>query len=575
MCRTVGKGFAVACLLALGALGATSCGPHVEPADLVLTNGRVATVDPARPEAEGIAVRGDTIEAVGTVAEMKTYIGQKTEVIDLAGQFAMPGFIDSHAHFTAVGAAQAELNLMKARNWEEIVARVGEAAKKARPGEWILGRGWHQEKWDHRPSPNVENFPTHEALSRVSPDNPVLLDHASGHAVIANAKAMALAGITRRTPNPPGGEILKDGQGNPIGVFRETAANLLQKALDAARATRTPAQVNAAADREMELASREFLSKGITTVHDAGVPFETVDRYKRFAEAGRLGVRLYVMLSDDLPGLSDGLAKYRMIGAFGHHLTVRAIKGYMDGALGSRGAWLLEPYADLPGKTGLNVQPIDQLRAVAQLAADHDYQFCVHAIGDRANRETLNLFEEAYKAHPDKKDLRWRVEHAQHINAADIPRFGQLGIIPSMQGIHCTSDAPYVLARLGAQRAEEGAYAWQKLMKAGATIPNGTDAPVEEVDPLPGYYALVTRRQPNGEVFYGDERMSRAEALKAYTLNGAYAAFQERITGSLTPGKLADITVLSADITKIPDEQIQKAEVLYTIVGGKVLYKKK
>ncbi len=573
MYRTAGKLSAAACLLALGVWGAAGCGVHVEPADLVLTNGRIVTVDPAKPLAEGIAVRGDTIEAVGTVAEMKAYIGQKTEIIDLAGQFAMPGFIDSHAHFTSVGEVRTQLNLTKVRNWEEIVALVAEAAKHAPPGAWILGRGWHQEKWDHRPSPSVENFPTDEALSKVSPDNPVLLEHASGHAYIANAKAMALAGITRRTPNPPGGEILKDASGNPIGVFRETASGLLRKALEASLAQRTPEQVEAEADREIQLAAHEFLSKGVTSVHDAGVSFATVDRYKRFGKG--LGVRLYVMLSGDQPDLAAGLEKYRMIGAADRHLTVRAIKEYMDGALGSRGAWLLEPYADLPGKTGLNVEPIDKLREVARLAAEHDYQLCIHAIGDRANRETLNLFEEAYKAHPDKKDLRWRVEHAQHLSAADIPRFGRLGVIPSMQGIHCTSDAPYVLARLGAQRAAEGAYAWRKLMDAGAVIPNGTDAPVEDVDPLPGYYALVTRRQANGEVFYADERMSRAEALKAYTLNGAYAAFEEAIKGSLTPGKLADVTVLSADITTIPEEQIPKAEVLYTIVGGKVLYKKR
>ncbi len=242
----------------------------------------------------------------------------------------------------------------------------------------------------------------------------------------------------------------------------------------------------------------------------------------------------------------------------------------MDGALGSRGAWLLDPYADMRASTGLNTVAPDEMKATAQFAIEHDFQVATHAIGDRANRETLNVYEETFKAHPDKKDVRWRIEHAQHINAADIPRFGALGVVAAMQGIHCTSDAPYVLARLGFQRAEEGAYAWQKLMKTGAIIANGTDAPVEETDPLPGYYALVTRKQKSGQVFYGDQKMTRDEALKACTYNGAYAAFEEKTRGSLSPGKLADIIVLSADITKIPEEEIQKQEVLYTIVGGKV-----
>ena len=562
------------CVLALLVLAASGCGPHVEPADLVLTNGHIATVDSARPTAEAIAVRGDRVVALGTVAEIKPYIGQKTEVIDLAGRFAMPAFTESHAHFMGVGEAKLNLELMKVRNWDEIVAKVADAAKKAQPGEWILGRGWHQEKWDKRPVGAVEGFPTHELLSKAAPNNPVFLTHASGHATIANAKAMELAGVTRKTPNPPGGEIIKDRAGNPIGVFRERASGLVGKALAEARAKRTPEQVEADAVREVEMADREYISKGIVSVHDAGVGFETVDLYKKLAEQGKLNVRLYVMLSESAAKLAESGSKYRMIDAANGHLTVRAIKRLMDGALGSRGAWLLEPYADMPTSTGLNTVAPEEMQDTVRFAIENGFQVSTHAIGDRANRETLNVYEETFKAHPDKKDVRWRIEHAQHINAADIPRFGALGVIAAMQGIHCTSDAPYVLARLGAPRAEEGAYAWQKLMKSGAVIANGTDAPVEATDPLPGYYALVTRKQKNGEVFYGDQRMTREEALKAYTLNGAYAAFEEKTRGSLAPGKFADMTVLSADITKIPEEDIQKAEVLYTIVGGKVRYKK-
>jgi predicted amidohydrolase YtcJ len=571
---TPGSSFVLAPLGALLVLAAAGCGPRVEPADLVLTNGHIATVDTAKPTAEALAVRGDTIEAVGTISEIKAYIGQKTEVIDLNGRFAMPAFTEAHAHFRGVGQAKLHLELAKARTWDDIVAMVAAAAKKAQPGEWILGRGWHQEKWDHPPAGAVEGFPTHELLSKAAPNNPVLLTHASGHATIANAKAMELAGVTRKTPNPPGGEILKDRAGNPIGIFREQASDLVDKALSDTLATRTPEQVDADAIREVEMADREYISKGIVSVHDAGVGFDTVDLYKKLADQGRLNVRLYVMLGESTAKLAGNLSKYRMIDAAGSHLTVRSIKRLMDGALGSRGAWLLEPYADMPTSTGLNTVAPEEMKATVQLAIENGFQVCTHAIGDRANRETLDVYEAAFKAHPDRTDLRWRVEHAQHLAAADIPRFGALGVIASMQGIHCTSDAPYVLARLGAQRAEEGAYVWQKLMKSGAVVANGTDAPVEEVDPLPGYYALVTRRQKNGEVFYGDQRMTREQALRAYTYNGAYAAFEEKSRGSLTPGKLADITVLSADITKVPEEEIRQAEVLYTIAGGKVRYKK-
>lgn len=565
---------AAACATLFLILGLAGCAPKVEPADLVLTNGHFATVDDKVPTAEALAVRGDRIAAIGSVEDIKAYVGPNTQVIDLGGKFGMPGLIESHAHFTGVGAAKMNLDLMPTRNWDEILAMVADAAKRAKPGEWILGRGWHQEKWDRVPVPAVEGFPTQDSLSKAAPDNPVLLTHASGHASIANAKALELAGITRKTPNPPGGEILKDEKGNPTGVLRETADGLVERALAASRANRTPEEVQAHADREVELADQAYLAKGVTMVHDAGASFATVERYKRFADAGKLGVRLYVMLGESNESLKQNLSKYRMVGAAQGHLTVRAIKRLADGALGSRGAWLLDPYADMKTSTGLNTYPIPDLAETARIAAEHDMQLAVHAIGDRANRETLNVYETAMKAHPGKKDLRWRVEHAQHIQAADIPRFGQLGVIASMQGIHCTSDAPYVLARLGEQRAGEGAYVWQKLMKSGAVIANGTDAPVEPIDPLPNYYALVTRKSKNGQVFFGDEKMSREEALKAMTINGAYTAFDEKNLGSLTVGKYADITVLSADITKVPEEEIQKAEVLYTIVGGKVKYKK-
>jgi predicted amidohydrolase YtcJ len=383
---------------------------------------------------------------------------------------------------------------------------------------------------------------------------------------------MELSGVTRDTPNPPGGDFLKDASGNPTGLFRETASGLIRRGTGEPR--RTPEEEAARARRILELASQEVLSKGVTSFQDAGSGLEDVDRMKQMIDTGQINVRLWVMLRAGNQALAANLAKYRTIDYADGFLTVRAIKRSIDGALGSRGAWLLEPYSDKPDDTGRNTTPVAEIRETAKLAVQHGYQLCVHAIGDRGNRETLDIFEDAFRANPDRKDLRWRVEHAQHLHPADIPRFGQLGVIASMQGVHCTSDAPYVIARLGAKRAEEGAYVWQKLMKTGAVVTNGTDAPVEDVDPIASYYASVSRKTKDGAVFYGDQRMSRLEALKSYTINGAYAAFEEGSRGSLKAGKYADMVVLSKDILTIPEAQISSAEVQYTIVGGKIRYKK-
>jgi len=549
--------------------------PSVEPATLVLHKGRIVTVDDKKPEAQALAARGDTIVAVGTNEEIAGHIGASTRVIDLGGRLAIPGFIEGHGHFTGVGQARIILNLMNVKNWDEIVGMVKEAAAKAPPGQWILGRGWHQDKWDRRPEPAVEAFPVHTSLSQASPNNPVMLEHASGHATFANAKAMELAGVTRTTPNPPGGEILRDKGGAATGLFRETGSDLLEAAYAKARQGMKPEEREAEVRRQVQLADEEVVSKGITSFQDAGSSFETIDVFKKVASEGKLGVRLWVMIRDSNERMATQLAPYRMVDGYDKHLTIRAIKHTLDGALGSRGAWLLEPYSDLPTSTGLETTPVSTVKETAKLAMANGYQLCVHAIGDRANRETLNLFEEAFKANPDKKDVRWRIEHAQHLNAADIPRFGQLGVIASMQGIHCTSDAVFVPARLGAKRSEEGAYVWQKLMKSGAIVSNGTDAPVEDVNPIASFYATVTRRLKDGSTFYPEQRMSRAEALKSYTYNAAFAAFEEGSKGSLSPGKLADVTVLSKDIMTVPEEEIGSARVDYTIVGGKVAHESK
>jgi predicted amidohydrolase YtcJ len=554
-----------------------------EPADLVLRNGKIVTLDTAQPEAQAIAARNGAIVAVGSNADVQRYIGSTTQVIDLNGQLAIPGFIEGHGHFPGIGEGKMNLELMGTKSWNEIVQMVAQAVEKAKPGQWIIGRGWHQEKWSSAPQPNVEGFPTHESLDKISPNNPVILTHASGHASFANQKALELSGITAQTKNPDGGEILKDKNGNPTGLLRETASRLIKRG--AGEPTPTPEETESRHRQALELADQEVISKGITSFQDAGSTFsgagslELVNDAKRMIDDGKMHVRLWIMVREYNP---ETLAANRVIGYGNNMLTVRAIKITADGALGSRGAWLLEPYSDLPeesvpvatSRVGLPSVSMDAVRGRTQIAIEQGYQMCIHAIGDRANREVLNIYEETFKRNnKNGHALRWRIEHAQHLNAADIPRFGQLGVIAAMQGVHCTSDAPWVIPRLGTRRAEEGAYVWQKLMKSGAVVTNGTDAPVEDVDPIASYYSSVTRKAADGKVFYGDQRMSRMEALRSYTLANAFAAFEEDLKGTLVRGKLADITVLTKDITTISDDQIKTAKVAYTIIGGKVAYK--
>ena len=383
---------------------------------------------------------------------------------------------------------------MDVESWDEIVGMVEQAVSRARPGELIRGRGWHQEKWNPPPARTIEGLPTHHSLSAVSPENPVVLRHASGHATFANAMAMEMAGVTRDTSDPEGGQIVRDEAGDPIGAFRETASGLLG-----------PAQRNASRpdpSRLARLAAQEVLSKGITTFQDAGTSLGNVDMYRELAEAGELGVRLWVMLRASNEELATALPRYRMVGVADNHLTVRAIKRSIDGALGSHGAWLLDPYEDLPESAGLNTSSIESIEETARLAFEHGFQLGVHAIGDRGNRETLDIFERTFATDPDRANPRWRIEHSQHLHADDIPRFGQMGVIASMEGVHATSDGPFVPLRLGEQRAREGAYVWQSLMRSGAVVTNGTDAPVEDVDPIASYYATVSRRLVDGSVFY-------------------------------------------------------------------------
>ena len=543
------------------------------PADMVLMNGIIATVEDENPSAEAIAVKDGKIFAVGSTNEIKKNVGDSTKVIDLKGKFVMPGFNDSHAHFLGIGNSKQILDLHEAKNWDEVITIVAKAADTTKPGEWIIGRGWHQEKFNPKPMPNVNGYPVHNELSRASPHNPVMLIHASGHAVFANAKAMQVAGINRNTPDPIGGTIERDSLGNAIGVFEENAENLIRKHYDEYLAQRTPKQILDNYEKQVKLASDDCLKKGVISCADAGETFDVLDILKKFADEKKLSVRLNVMIGDSPVNMKKKLKDYFLIGYGDNSLTVRSVKQYIDGALGSRGAWMLEPYSDLPDHSGSNVTSLSMLKEISELAIMNGFQMRIHAIGDRGNREVLNIYEEVFKKHPDKKSLRWGIEHAQHLSAQDIPRFAQLGIFAAMQGVHCTSDATFVPERIGNMRAEEGAYVWKKLIDSGATICNGTDAPVEDVDPIKCFYSSVTRKNATGMVFYGDQKMSRLEALRSYTINGAYASFEENIKGSIKAGKFADFVVLSNDLLNCPDDQILNTKVLYTIVGGKILYK--
>jgi hypothetical protein len=543
-------------------------------ADTIFLNGNLYTVNDRQPRAEALAVQNGRIIAIGSNADIEKLKSENTEVIDLQGQFVMPGFIEGHGHFSGLGQSLMNLNFLKSKSWAEIVAMVAEKAKTAKPGEWIVGRGWHQEKWETPLDKQVLGYPYHDALSAMSPNNPVLLRHASGHGLFANAKAMELAGVSKETPNPKGGEIVRDARGEAIGVFEERAMGIISAAYQAYRDSLSEADLKKEWLKGIELAEQECLLKGVTSFQDAGSSQQEIQWYKELAEAGKLDLRLWAMIRHQYPELKDKLGGLPIINAGNHFFTCRAIKSEVDGALGSFGAWLLRPYSDKSDFHGQNTTPIENVEAIAKLATDNDLQLCVHAIGDRANQEVLNIFEKNLNG---KKDLRWRIEHAQHLDPADIPRFAKMGAIASMQGIHCTSDAPFVVKRLGEQRACNGAYAWRALLDAGAVVSNGTDAPVEDVSPLESFYATVTRKRfavPKIE-FFPEQKLTRAEAIHSYTLACAYAAFEEQDKGSLEVGKWADLVVLSKDLLNCSDEEILQTQVMMTVVGGKVKHKGK
>ncbi len=566
------------CVLAVWALfGCQPAEDSSQQYDMVIKNGTIYTMDSQMPKAEAVGVKGGKIAFVGSAAEAEKGISETTKVIDLQGKTMTPGFIESHAHIMGIGYNRIQVDLLSTKSYQEVIDKVAEAVANAQPGDWIVGRGWHQDKWDSIPGKVVKGFQTHHALSEVSPNNPVYLKHASGHAALANAKAMEIAGVQLINPENieqaevEGGEIIRDETGNPTGIFNEMAQGLISKHI--------PESNMESHERALAAAIQECLENGITSFHDAGADSLAIATFEKFIQEEKMRFRLYVMLSSrDSLFLERWFEKGPQIGMGDGRLTIRSIKLYADGALGSRGAWLLEPYSDLPGHTGHETTPMPYMEWVTEKGLANGFQVCSHAIGDRANREILDMYEAAFKANPSAAtDHRFRIEHAQHLDAEDIPRFAELDVIASMQAIHMSSDRPWAIDRLGEERIKEGAYVWKKLLESGARIINGTDAPVEPVSAIASFYASVTRQTLEGTPEGGyepDQKMTREEALRTYTLYAAYGAFEEDTKGSIEVGKYADFTVFSQDLMTVPDNQILDTQVDYTIVGGKVEYQR-
>ena len=544
---------------------------NAEAADLVIVNANVLVCDATMSRATALAIRDGRIIAVGDKASVEKFASSAKRVIDARGKTVTPGLIDSHLHFIGLGEALQQLDLSEAKSWNDIVAQVERASKSLPKGTWIEGRGWHQSKWTQAPDGNVEGYPNHRTLSELVPDHPVMLAHASGHANFANAAAMKLAGVNRNTSDPSGGQILKDDAGEPIGVFRENAMSLIQRAADRTEERQSEEDRRAKVLQQIKLAGDACLQQGITSVHDAGSSFATARLLKQFADAAQLPVRMSVMIREGSEQLDAQLATHRFENVGEGFLNVRSVKVAIDGALGPHGAWLLEPYSDLPDSVGLNTVAIDELERIAKICKKHGWQLCVHAIGDRANREVLDVYEKVL-GDAATSDHRWRIEHAQHLSLEDIPRFAKLGVIPAMQANHCTSDATFVPQRLGERRSEQGAYVWRSLIDAGAIIPNGTDAPVERVDPRASLFAAATRQLASGDLFYPKQCMTRNEMLLSYTLWSARAAFQDTEVGSLSVGKRADVVIWNTNLLECPATDILTAKVEQTIVNGAVVF---
>ena len=564
--------FRFLCILNL-AIVLSACGPTNE-ADLVLVGGTIYTLDEINPQAEVVAVKGDRIVFVGGSDDADAWIGRHTQVIDLQGKTMTPGLIEGHGHFVELGEGKSQLDLSSARNYPEAVALVADRVKAARPGEWILGFGWHQSNWEESPVPDVRGFPTHDALSAVSPENPIFLRHTTGHAAMVNLRAMELTGISHDTNYQSGGEVIKDERGEPTGILVENATALASEKL--------PQATEESLGRAVEAAMQESLRNGITTFQYAGANKDQTEILFKYLEEEKLQVRLWIMidgLANEGAFLQDWYKRGPAIGLGNNFLTVRSIKIYADGAIGSRGAWLLEEYLDSPGHYGHETMPMAGVYKIASDALSNGFQVATHAIGDRANREVLDMYERAFQENPEKaQDARFRIEHAQHLDEDDIPRFGALGVIASMQGNFTPYVRPWAPDRLGMERIREGTYVARKLLETGAVIVNGSDVPVVDISPIISFYGSVTRQTLGGNPAGGYEpaqKMTRLEALRSYTLDAAFGGFEEDIKGSIEVGKLADFTVFSQDLLQVPDNEILNTVVEYTIVGGKVRFKRK
>jgi predicted amidohydrolase YtcJ len=546
-------------IVAAAMCASTTRGQSPLPADLIVTGARIYTVDAAHPMAEALAVRGSRLVFVGSASEAQVLRGPSTRVVDVHGSTIIPGMVDAHAHLLDVGQTLRQVDLSGAATYDEVIARVAERARGTPPGTWIRGWGWDQNRWPG------QRFPTHEALSAAVPGYPVLLDRVDGHAVLANARAMQLAGVTRDTRDPAGGRVLRDATGNPTGVFVDNAQMLVARAV--------PAPTDADLEAAILAAVTDLNRWGLTGIDDPGVRRQAIGVYERLARDGRLTLRDYLMISDDSATEAEYFAKGPQNALYDGHLWIRAVKLFADGALGSRGAALLSPYSDDPGNTGLLVSTPEHLRDVSIRALKAGFQVATHAIGDRGNRIALDAYEAALRAVPTA-DHRFRIEHAQILNWADIPRFAQLGVIPSMQAVHATSDMYWAADRVGPSRIL-GAYAWRSLLNTGVIIPNGSDMPVERVNPLYSFHAAVTRQDerdlPAGG-WHPEQCMTRDEALRSITLWPAYAGFQEHDLGTLSAGKYADFVVLDRDIMTIPATGILQTRVLATYIGGTAVY---
>ena len=558
--------FRLPCFPLLSFLASLLAGPALAaqqaPADLIVTNARVYTVDDVRPVVEAFAVRGGRVAFIGDARGALTLKGPQTRVLDLSGRTVIAGMVDAHGHVSGLGSALAIVDLTGASSYDEIIARVAAKAKTVAPGQWITGRGWDQNRWaDTR-------FPTHDKLSSAVPNNPVYLTRVDGHAGLANKKAMDAAALSATTRDPDGGHVERAADGTPSGVFVDNAKRLVERVV--------PPPTRDELKRQVMSAIAEAQRWGLTGVHDAGASSDVLEIYEELGKAGQLNFRMYAMVGDDAAALERWFARGPQSGLYGGMLWVRSVKLYIDGAMGSRGAVLLEPYSDDPRNTGLYISPPSHIQEVATRALRAGFQVNTHAIGDGGNRAVLDAYEAALAAVPTA-DHRFRIEHAQILHHADIPRFAKLGVIPSMQASHQTSDMYWIGSRLGVGRLA-GAYPWRSLLNSGVVIPNGSDFPVEQVNPLISFHSAVSRQDaenwpPGG--WYPEQRMTRDEALKSMTIWPAFAAFQEKELGSLTPGKYADFVVLDQDIMRVPAELILRTRVLSTWVAGRQVYEAK